>query len=84
MKRATITLTDELETELNAFLKDRQPRPSLTALFQAALRQYLENQKWLEREYRPPLRPLSISVAEQGSGNTDVSIRHDSYLSGNK
>jgi len=42
MRRATITLTDDLETDLEAYLATQDAPPSLTALIQAALRRYLE------------------------------------------
>ncbi len=41
MKRATITLNDELERAVDACLRDQEARPSLTAVVQTALRQYL-------------------------------------------
>ena len=41
MKRATITLNDELERAVDAYLRDQEARPSLTAVVQTALRQYL-------------------------------------------
>lgn len=42
MRRATITLPDDLETELESYLATQDAPPSLTALVQAALRRYLE------------------------------------------
>lgn len=41
MKRATITLTDELEAELEAYRAGQEVPPSLTSLVQVALRSFL-------------------------------------------
>ncbi len=41
MKRATITLTDELEAELEAYRGGQEVPPSLTSLVQVALRSFL-------------------------------------------
>ena len=46
MKRANITIPDELEAELDAFLAKQEPQPSLTGVIQAALRVYLDERKW--------------------------------------
>jgi hypothetical protein len=48
MRRATITLPDDLEADLDDYLASRDAPPSLTSLVQAALRRYLEE------EARPP------------------------------
>ena len=81
MKRATITIPDELEAELDAFLAEQEPRPSLTGVIQSALRAYLDERKWKERGYRAPLKPLQIPVADKGSGRKDISENHDKYFS---
>lgn len=49
MKRATITLTDELEAELEAYRAGQEVPPSLTSLVQVALRSFLEER----RSHRP-------------------------------
>lgn len=41
MKRATVTLTDELEAELEAYRAGQEVPPSLTSLVQVALRSFL-------------------------------------------
>jgi hypothetical protein len=79
MKRATITLPDDLEAELEAYLAQQKAPPSLTAVVQAALREYLRAQALSLRDYRPAKGPLRITPAE-GSGATDVSINHDRYF----
>jgi hypothetical protein len=49
MKRATITLTDELEAELEAYRAGQEVPPSLTSLVQVALRSFLAER----RSHRP-------------------------------
>ena len=80
MKRATITIPDELEAELDAFLATQEPQPSLTGVIQAALRVYLDERKWKERGYRAPQKSLQIPAANKGSGRNDISENHDKYF----
>jgi len=47
----------------------------LTAVVQAALREYLSR-----RGAHPPKKPLRITPAPKGSGRRDVSRRHDEHL----
>ena len=77
MKQETITLSDELDALLDAYRRDQVQPFVLSALAEAALRQYLR-----QRGYLPPseFRPLRITPAEHGSGTSDVSINHDYYL----
>ena len=75
MKRTTITIPDEIQRALTAYYQDQEIAPTLTAVVQEALRDYLA-----ERGYLPPTRPLRISPAERGSGKGDVSTAHDRYL----
>ncbi len=57
-------------------LIDEQEVPvQLTAVVQAAVREYLG-----ERGYLETSSPLRIRPAERGSGQKDVSISHDRYL----
>lgn len=41
MKRATITIGDDLEKALRAYIRQQEVRPALTSVVQAALREYL-------------------------------------------
>jgi len=75
MKRATITMTDELERAVVAYQQDQEVPPALTAVAQAALREYLA-----ERGYLSPRRSLQITPAKRGSDERDVSQEHDRYL----
>ncbi len=75
MKRATITIGDELEKALRAYLRKQEIPPALTSVVQAALREYLGR-----RGYAAPASPLRITPARRGGGRKNVSIRHDEYL----
>jgi hypothetical protein len=77
MKRATITLPDELEEALAAYRRSQDLPIPLTALTQAALREYLE-----KRGFLPPTsgRSFGITPSGCGSGSRDVSSEHDRYL----
>jgi hypothetical protein len=75
VKRATITIGDDLEQELEAYLRQQEAPPALTTVVQSALREYLAH-----RGFGRPARPLRITPAFKGSGKSDVSLRHDEYL----
>ena len=81
MKRATITLPDALEAELEDYLVQKDVPPSLTALVQAALRDYLRNERLKARGYQPPVQPFYPQPFEEkdDQGEPDVSINHDAY-----
>jgi hypothetical protein len=76
MKRATVTISDELDASLNAYIKQQEVTPALTAVVQAALREYLAR-----RGYTPAGK-FRITPARKGSGSRDTSNRHDYYLAG--
>jgi Arc/MetJ-type ribon-helix-helix transcriptional regulator len=78
MKRATITIPDELEAKLEEYVRRQEVPPALTAVVQTALREFLERRERGsgEREFRP----FRITPAEKGSGLSDVSVNHDKYL----
>jgi hypothetical protein len=78
MKRATITIDDDLERALETFVGRQEVQPTLTAVVQAALAEYLSR-----RGAAPPPHRLRITPAEKGSGRSDVSRRHDRYFAGN-
>ena len=82
MKRATVTLTDELEQRLNAHLSEQAAPPSLTAIVQAALNDYLLKMELEKRGYRPAVRPFNPQPLEEtdDKGEPDVSINHDDYF----
>ncbi len=82
MRRATITIPDDLDAQLRAFLAMQEAPPSLATLIQAALRRYLREQRLKERQFQLPQRPLRITPAASGSGMSDVSVEHDRELAG--
>jgi hypothetical protein len=75
MKRATITMSEEVEAALQAYLRDQQVPLALTAVAELALREYLS-----ERGYLDTGKRLHLPVAAKGSGAHDVGIEHDRYL----
>jgi hypothetical protein len=80
MKRATITLTNELEVALQQYLASQETPPSLTTVVQVALRDFLQLQKLKERGFREAKGTPRLSAAKKGSGLKDVSSRHDRYV----
>ena len=77
MKRASITIPEEVERALDAYLADQDPEEPLTAVVQSALREFLSKRGYLPARRRGPLR---LTVARQGSGKSDVSLEHDRDL----
>ena len=75
MKRATVTIAEDLRPALEAYLGQQEVPLALTAVVQSALREYLAH-----RGFAPPARPLRITPARKGSGAADASVRHDEYL----
>lgn len=78
MKRATMTLPDDLANAVEDYRKAQETPPALTTVVQAALREYLTGRGFL-RSYRP----LKLTTVGR-SGRSDVSIEHDAYLAGVK
>jgi hypothetical protein len=79
MKRATMTLPDDLADAVDDYVRAQDAPPALTTVVQAALREYLR-----ERGFLQPYKPLRIRPAKHGSGSKDGSINHDLYLAGLK
>ena len=77
MRRATITIGDDLEASLDAYIRQQEAAPPLTAVVQTALKEFLAT-----RGFAPGQRKLRITPARKGSGAQDVSIEHDRYLAG--
>lgn len=78
MKRATVTLPDDLANAVDEYVRAQEASPALTTVVQSALREYLS-----ERGYLRIYRPLKITP-KGNSGRTDVSENHDLYLTGIK
>jgi hypothetical protein len=77
MKRATMTFPDDLAKAVDKYLASQDAPPTLTAIVQAALRQYLG-----ERGFLRTRKTLEITQATKGSGRSDASQQHDRYLAG--
>ncbi|MGD0074566.1 MAG: hypothetical protein ABSD31_09505 [Candidatus Binataceae bacterium] len=75
MKRATVSIPDDLEQAIERYVEAHDAKPAFTAVIQAALRQYLT-----DRGYLRSTGLLRISPARKGSGRRDVSQAHDRYL----
>lgn len=85
MRRATVTIPDDLEAELDRYLESQRPTPSLTAILQTALERFLHDQRLQTWGYVPPRGPLRVTPApyraEAGKDEaTDVSVEHDRHL----
>jgi hypothetical protein len=78
MKRATMTLPDDLAEAVDEYVRAQEAPPALTTVMQAALREYLR-----ERGFLRTFRPLKITP-KGSSGSSDVSVNHDLYLTGMK
>jgi len=74
-----MTIPDDLAQAMDKYVQAQEAPPALTAVVQAALREYLRQRGFLN-EYRP----LRITPAKKGSGRSDVSQNHDLYLTGIK
>jgi hypothetical protein len=79
MKRATMTLPDDLAEAVETYQRAQEAPPNLTTVVQAALRQFLG-----ERGFLPVRRTMKITPAKKGSGRRDVSQEHDRYLAGTR
>jgi len=78
MKRATMTLPDDLASAIENYRQAQEAPPALTTIVQAALREYLR-----ERGFLRPYRPLKIKPVGR-SDRSDVSQHHDAYFTGLK
>lgn len=80
IKRATVTLTDDVARDLDAYLARTTPTPSFTAVVQTALRQFLAQEKLERLGYRPASGPLRITPAEPRIVLHHVAEEHDRYF----
>ena len=72
-----MTLPDDLAEAVESYQQAQEAPPALTAVVQAALREYLG-----ERGFLRVRRALQITPAKKGSGRSDVSQEHDRYFAG--
>jgi len=77
MKRATVTLPDDLNGLLETYRRTQEVPPALTAVVQAALREYLGRRGFSSDR---PFRPFDITPAKEDSGASDISVNHDKYI----
>ena len=77
MRRAAITIADDLEAPLNAWMRQQEAMPTLSVVVQAALREYLA-----VRGVAGSPKRLKITPCRKGSGVRYVSVHHDRYLAG--
>lgn len=75
MRRATITLTDEIEDALEAYREAQDVQLSTTAITQAALREFLTQRGFLRTR-----RTFWLTPAEHGSGDSHASRDHDRVI----
>lgn len=75
MRRATITLPNDLDSALNRYMREQEVSPAVTSVVQSALREYL-----IHRGYLGGARRLRITPAKKGSGAKNGSLEHDRYL----
>jgi hypothetical protein len=75
MRRATVTIGDDIEASLDEYIRQQDAAPALSAIMQTALKEYLAR-----RGFVPGDRRFRISPPRKGSGAKDVSIDHDRYL----
>ncbi len=82
MKRASVTITDELGKALEAYRHDQDIPPGLTAVMQAALREYLATRGYLlppaDRPRRKPKGvPRDRAVKIEGPDNLGAAVIED-------
>ena len=74
-----MTFPDDLAQAVEEYVRAQEAPPALTAVVQAALREYLR-----ERGFLRAHKTLKIRPAKKGSVRSDVSQNHDLYLAGLK
>ena len=78
MKRATVTIPDDIAPALRAYMADQRPTPPLTAVMHEALAAFLAARGYLPGS---PHR-LKLTPARHGSGTRSTSADHDAVLAG--
>lgn len=72
MRRVTVSLDDDLEDAVVRFQRDQDVPPTLNAMAQVAMRDFLASRGYLRSKKRFYIAPMV-----PGSGFTDTSINHD-------
>lgn len=76
MRRSTITIPEPLAEALEAYQRDQEAAPSVTAVVQTALERFLADRGYLGAAPRV----LGITPALRGSGTSTTSEDHDAVL----
>lgn len=76
MKRATITIPDDLESRIKEYTRNQEAPPSLNAVVQAALEEYLDSHERSSARWLLDITPIE---EKDDAGEPDVSVNHDSY-----
>jgi hypothetical protein len=76
MKRATVTIPDDIAPALAAYVADQRPRPALTAVVHAALAAFLAERGYLAGT----TGRLKLTPARRGSGTHSTSVDHDAVF----
>jgi hypothetical protein len=83
MRRASVTLTDDLEKALEAYRRDQEIPPGLTAVMQAALREYLVGRGYLSLSTQGALHKKPKGVPKErrarieGPNNVGAAVIED-------
>ncbi len=77
MKRATVTLPDDLNGLLETYRRTQEVPSALTSIVQAALREYLARRGFPSDH---AFQPFRITPATEDSGASDVNVNHDKYF----
>lgn len=82
MKRASVTITDDLERALEAYRLDQEIPPGLTAVMRAALREYLTGRGYLALSSEAPRRkprgvPRERRARIEGPNNVGAAVIED-------
>ena len=77
VRRTTISLPDELQDALQRYRADREAEAPLSAVAQAAIREFLAKRGYLQE---PGETAFRITPAPAGSDASDVSANHNRYF----
>ncbi len=88
MKRTTISLNDSVKEMLEDYINNQEVAPSLSAVVNQALVDFLTNKtllaelrkRGLELENLKPFPTEIYSFSKTLTKETDISINHDKYL----
>jgi hypothetical protein len=78
-----VSIPDDLDVRLEAYLAAQETPPSLTTVLQVALQEFLSTRALRERGFQPASKPFApTALAEKDSqGEPDASMNHDRYFS---